>query len=284
MMLISILQARKNISRRYSACWTGLGVALILACAALSCRSTGARLSMPASIEGQRLYVAHCAACHGSTGRGDGPAAIALDVRPRDFRNEPIRYISTLNGVPTKEDLEQTIRSGRHFGAMPARPNLTDSDVVILAGYVRELNRLGWVDRLVEQFEEEEEEYEDEQIEAISHRRVTPSEPIHVPSLPPGFQSDTAVGRALYVDRCASCHGTTGRGDGLDKPIDERGRAIDVRDLTTGEFRGGIDRGELFKRIRCGVPGTPMPAQEGMDNEEMWQLVYYVQFLAGRRW
>ncbi len=164
MMPTSNLPVLKPVLRRHSACWTGLGVVLTLACAALSCRSTGPGLSMPASIEGQRLYVAHCGACHGATGRGDGPAAIALDVRPRDFRNEPIRYISTLNGVPTKEDLEQTIRSGRHFGAMPARPNLTDSDVVILADYVRELNRLGWVDRLVEQFEEEEEEYEDEQI------------------------------------------------------------------------------------------------------------------------
>ena len=84
--------------------------------------------------------------------------------------------------------------------------------------------------------------------------------------------------------RCASCHGATGRGDGLDKPLDERGKRISVRDLTAGEFRGGIDREELFKRIRCGVPGTPMPTQEGMDDEEMWQLVYYVQFLAGRRW
>lgn len=278
------LQAHKHVSRRRSACWAGLGLALLLTGAVLACRSTGAGPSMPASIEGQRLYVAHCAACHGATGRSDGPAAIALDVRPRDFRREPTRYISTLNGVPTQEDLEQTILSGRRFGAMPAHPHLTDSDVVILANYVREINRLGWVDRLIEQFEEEEEEYEAEQVEAISHRRVKPGEPIHVPYVPSGFQSDTATGRKLYIDRCASCHGTTGRGDGLDKPKDERGRAITVRDLTLGEFRGGIGREELFKRIRCGIPGTPMPAQEGMDNEEMWQLVYYVEFLAGRRW
>ncbi len=284
MMPTSNQQVRKHVSRRHSAYWTGLGVALILACAAISCRSTSPRLSMPASIEGQRLYVAHCGACHGSTGRGDGPAAIALDVRPRDFRRDPLRYISTLNGVPTQEDLEQTILSGRHFGAMPARPNLTDSDVVTLANYIREINRLGWVDRLIEQFEEEDEEYEDAQIEAISRRRVNPGKPILVPVLPYGFESDTEIGRSLYMDRCASCHGPTGRGDGLDKPIDERGRAITVRDLTSGEFRGGIDREEIFKRIRCGVPGTPMPAQEGMDSDEIWQLVYYVQFLAGRRW
>ncbi|MCH8851710.1 MAG: cytochrome c [Planctomycetes bacterium] len=284
MLFTSNLQAYEPFSRGRSGYWAGLGLVLILAGAVLSCRSTGAGPAMPASIEGQHLYVAHCAACHGTTGKGNGPAAIALDVRPRDFRREPIRYISTLNGVPTQEDLEQTVLSGRHFGAMPARPNLTDSEVTLLADYVREINRLGWVDRLIEQFEEEEEEYEEEQIEAISRRRVKPGEPIHVPCLPPGFRSDTAVGREIYMARCASCHGATGRGDGLDKPLDERGKQISVRDLTAGEFRGGIDREEIFKRIRCGVPGTPMPAQEGMDNEEMWQLVYYVQFLAGRRW
>ena len=276
----AIIVKYRNLLSLASIC--GLTLALVLG--AVSCRSAGRFVSMPESPQGERIYVAHCAACHGRTGRGDGPAAIALDVRPRDFRNEPIRYISTLNGVPTQEDLEQTILSGRHFGAMPARPNLTDSEVVILADYVREINRLGWVDRLIEQFEEEEEEYEQEQIEAISRRRVKPGEPIHVPCLPPGFQSDTEVGREIYMARCASCHGSTGRGDGLDKPKDERGKAIAVRDLTLGEFRGGIDREEIFKRIRCGVPGTPMPAQEGMDNEEIWQLVYYVQFLAGRRW
>ncbi len=284
MMPILNPEARKHVPRRHSACWVSLGVALILACVAISCRSTSPGLSMPASIEGQRLYVAHCGACHGSNGRGDGPAAIALDVRPRDFRSEPNRYVSTMNGVPTQEDLEQTIRSGRHFGAMPARPSLTDDEVRILADYTREINRLGWIDRLIAQFEEEEEEFEDEQIEAISYRRVKPAEPILVPPLSREFQSDTEVGRELYVAACASCHGPSGRGDGLDKPLDERGRAIEVRDLTTGEFRGGIDREEIYKRIRCGIPGTPMPAQESMTDKEVWQLVYYVQFLAGRRW
>lgn len=93
----------------------------------------------------------------------------------------------------------------------------------------------------------------------------------------------SAAGHALYTAHCAACHGPTGTGDGLDKPTDENGRPIQVRDLTSGIFRGGVGAEELFKRMRCGVPGTPMPAQVTLDDEEIWQLIHYVRFLSGRR-
>ncbi len=247
-----------------------------------SCRSTERLEAMPVSQEGSWLYVAHCGACHGRTGRGEGPAAIALEIRPRDFRNEPFRYISTLDGVPTYEDLTQTIRSGRHFGAMPARPSLTDADVHALADYVREINRLGWVERLTREFGDDE-DMTPEDIEEIALEKVTPGETIPIPCRPHGFRSNTEVGRQLYMASCASCHGPMGRGDGLDKPKDDQGKPIAVRDLTTGAFRGGVGTAELFKRVRCGVPGTPMPAQVGLSDEDVWQLVYYTRFLAGWR-
>lgn len=263
--------------------WLGcLVIAFGLLPVGLSCRSPGPAAPMPASAEGWQVYLAHCAACHGNRGEGDGPAAIALEVRPRDFRNEPFRYISTLDGTPTEQDLKQTIRSGRHFGAMPARPSLTDSEVNILADYVREINRLGWVESLTQEFADDE-DMTPEDVEEIALEKVTPGKPIPILWRPPGFRSDTEVGRKLYMASCASCHGPTGRGDGLDKPKDELGKPIAVRDLTSGAFRGGVEAPEIFKRIRCGVPGTPMPAQEGLSDGEVWQLVYYTRFLAGWR-
>ncbi len=263
--------------------WAGLLVATTLVASLASCKSPGPVLPMPDSPHGSRLYRDHCAACHGNSGRGDGPAAIALLVRPRDFRYEPFRYVSALDGTPTEQDLLQTIRSGRHFGAMPARPSLTDADVNALADYVREINRLGWTEILTREFGDDE-DMSSEDIEEIALEHVTPGEPIPIPCRPPTFRSDTEVGRRLYLASCASCHGPTGRGDGLDMPLDERGRPIAVRDLTSGAFRGGVEVAEIFKRIRCGVPGTPMPAQEGLTDAEVWQLVYYVRFLAGWRY
>jgi mono/diheme cytochrome c family protein len=42
-----------------------------------------AKPTSPAS--GERMYVAYCAACHGTTGKGDGPAADSLKNQPADL-------------------------------------------------------------------------------------------------------------------------------------------------------------------------------------------------------
>ncbi|HEY5640079.1 MAG TPA: CopD family protein, partial [Dehalococcoidia bacterium] len=49
--------------------------------------TTADRTASPASIAaGRVLYAANCQQCHGPDGRGDGPLADSLDVRPADFR------------------------------------------------------------------------------------------------------------------------------------------------------------------------------------------------------
>jgi len=46
---------------------------------------------VPASAEsvaaGRTLYAQNCVYCHGDTGKGDGPAAVSLTVRPTDLTN-----------------------------------------------------------------------------------------------------------------------------------------------------------------------------------------------------
>lgn len=37
------------------------------------------------TMTGRELYVAYCASCHGMEGRGDGPAAEAMRMRPADL-------------------------------------------------------------------------------------------------------------------------------------------------------------------------------------------------------
>jgi len=37
--------------------------------------------------EGRNLYASYCSTCHGDKGRGDGVAAAALPVKPRDHTN-----------------------------------------------------------------------------------------------------------------------------------------------------------------------------------------------------
>ena len=254
--------------------------AVFLTVVGASCRTPGTPPAMPASPQAERLFVAHCAACHGANGRGNGLALIALEVRPRDFLRERFRYVSTSNGVPTQEDLVQTIRYGRRFGEMPANPQLTEAEALLLADYVREINRLGWAELLAREFADDD-ETTPEDIQEIAEARVTPRKSIVVSPEPRTVRRDLNVGRELFEANCMACHGPRGRGDGLDKPLDEQGRPIAVRDLTSGEFRGGVDPADIFLRIRCGIPGTPMSAAAATD-EEVWQLVHYVEFLAGR--
>lgn len=268
-MLVAVAALIILISSSQTACRTPASVASREAVKTLSV------------LDGHTLYVSHCAPCHGPTGLGNGPAAIALTVKPRNFWNERFRYVSTVNGVPSDEDLADSIRYGRRFGEMPAGPQLTDAEVHALVAYVREIQRLGWLDQLREDFADDD-DTSPEELEEISEMRVTPRDAIHVGRPDPAFRRDTNVGRRLYTANCASCHGITGRGDGLAVSLDEQGNPISVRDLTTGEFRGGTKVEEIFKRIRCGVPGTPMSAAVALSDEEVWQLVYYVRFLAGQ--
>jgi len=63
-----------------------LGVAVLTACEA-----RGTQAAAPASSDsdhresGRKLYVAHCASCHGQDGQGNGPVAVALQRPPTDL-------------------------------------------------------------------------------------------------------------------------------------------------------------------------------------------------------
>ena len=51
-------------------------------------------------VKGGELFQKHCAGCHGAEGRGNGPAAPFLGVRPRDFTVGKYKFRSTPVGTP----------------------------------------------------------------------------------------------------------------------------------------------------------------------------------------
>jgi mono/diheme cytochrome c family protein len=57
---------------------SGLALALVVAAGPASPAAAG-------DDEGRRLFVTYCSSCHGPAGRGDGPVADALSVRPADL-------------------------------------------------------------------------------------------------------------------------------------------------------------------------------------------------------
>jgi high-affinity iron transporter len=81
-------------------------------------------------------------------------------------------------------------------------------------------------------------------------------------------------GAVVFRERCASCHGETGRGDG------PKAKTLDgppPADLADPKTMGGTTLLEIFRRISIGVPGTAMP--EFVDDiplEDRWAVAAYV--------
>jgi putative heme-binding domain-containing protein len=73
-------------------------------------------------------------------------------------------------------------------------------------------------------------------------------------------------GMGLFRARCADCHGMDARG-------------VRAPDLTQVWASGRTDDG-LFKTIKNGIPGTEMPANPRIQDQEGWQLLAYLRTLA----
>lgn len=102
--------------------------------------------------------------------------------------------------------------------------------------------------------------------EAVGGRNVIDQQPAKPPSL--------ARGAVVFRERCASCHGETGRGDG---PKAKTLKGPPPADLTDPIVMGGTTLLEIFRRIAIGVPGTAMPEfGEDLSEENRWAVAAYV--------
>jgi high-affinity iron transporter len=101
----------------------------LLVAASLPARAADAAKGDP--VRGAALYTANCTACHGTTGDGKGPAAIALTPRPTDFT------ASGWAASRTDADLASAIRAGRPGTSMTPFTRLSDAEVADLVAYLR---------------------------------------------------------------------------------------------------------------------------------------------------
>jgi mono/diheme cytochrome c family protein len=98
--------------------------------------------------KGQQLYQQHCVHCHGLSGGGDGPTAVSLVPRPRDFRRGIFKWKSTASRAkPTHEDLVAILRDGAMGTSMPPFALLSDDKLRALADYVIYLSKRGELER-----------------------------------------------------------------------------------------------------------------------------------------
>jgi mono/diheme cytochrome c family protein len=236
--------------------------------------STAERIAKPAS--GTELYAQHCAACHGATGDGRGSAAVFVFPRPRDFRAGRWRLTSTVNGIPSRDDIEAVLTRGMPGSAMVSWAHLPAADRRALAEHVLQLRREGARDIELKLAAEAEEELTKEQLAEAVARATTPGEVFEPPSIGPASAESIARGKAIYLAKgCAGCHGDTGKGDGQQKMVDAEGLPTRPRDLTLGIFKGNHDPQSVYRRIWLGMPGSPMPASQQLTPEEVTDLVHF---------
>ncbi len=222
------------------------------------------------------LYIRHCAPCHGDFGEGDGPGAETLDPRPRDFSTGRFRLISTETGLPTREDLIEVITHGIVGSAMPPHDHLTLAQRETLADFVLDLTQARRAEVLQEMAEDQGEVLSTEDAMEIAASEA--GLPVQLPSFIEETEMLLTEGRNLYMENCASCHDADGRGRTRRDLVDEQGQPIFARDFTAGILKGGSRPLDLYRRIHCGMPGSPMPGFPCSERES-WALVYYVQSL-----
>ena len=103
-------------------------------------------------------------------------------------------------------------------------------------------------------------------VPAEAKRRANP--------VPPSEAVLNAI-RPVYREKCASCHGDLGKGDGRDAGRYDP-RPTDFSD--TSQLRGITD-GELFYKISEGH--RPMPSfKKRLPEEQRWQLVLLIRSFA----
>ena len=221
-------------------------------------------ISTPSIKNGQKLYEDNCSICHGDDGGGDGPGAKISSPFPRNFIKGHIKFRSTPFGkIPTDEDLFKAITNGSNGTTMPSWKHLSENDRHSLVLYLKSLSKK--FSRFVKKRK--------------THKIVVVPEP-------PNFTLQSLNrGEKLFLQNCSACHGLKGRSDGTStkKVVSIETDSIWPRNLSKPwKFRRGDTRKDIFLTLRTGLSLSAMPmfSSRIFKDEQIWDLVHYVQTLA----
>jgi DMSO reductase family type II enzyme heme b subunit len=212
---------------------------------------------------GEAVYLQRCVGCHGDEGDGLGPGAERLNPPPRDFTVGDYKFRTTAPDdiVPNDSDIYRMIKDGMPGTAMASWGDvLSEQQMWDLVEYIK----------VFAGFDEEE-----------------PSEQVDYGTRVASSDESIEIGRKLFADACAECHGENGKGDGLKKLKDDNGARTWPRNLTKPwTFRASNDPEDIFTRVTVGIPGTQMPSfanpqsKKKLDIEQRWHVANYAASLA----
>lgn len=199
--------------------------------------------------EGSEVYFKNCFLCHGDLLDGDGVFGKSFFPEPASFKTQP-----TLAEKPESYAYWRIMKGGKGLpskfkpwdSAMPAWENsLSEEQVWKTLLFIYE--NLGEKDKNIH-----------------SVRSVE-------------------RGQEVYLEKCAQCHGETGKGDGPAANF----TSPPPRNLTKSQYKfrstpfGKLPTDEdIFSTLTRGMPGTSMPAWKHLSELDRWSLVDYLKTIA----
>ena len=176
----------------------------------------------------KKVYGTNCSSCHGDNGKGNGPAAAALEPKPRNFHVEnPDKWTKGTSPFA----MFNVLKNGIEGTSMASFTSLSKKERWALVHYIRE----EWVPDAAK--EEPSESAILETCRAMSS--PAPPEPITVdqameamtadynrqerrqlqiksyPSTPTFKKANAQRGEKVFQNYCSSCHGSSGQGSTL---------------------------------------------------------------------
>ncbi len=224
---------------------------------------------------GKRVYFTKCVWCHGVEGAGDGPGAVRLWPRPRNFESGTFKIRHTASGqLPlVNVDLLQTVTHGLPGSAMPSWEGILTED--------QRKDVLAFVStQLVKDRDWQDTEFEEFFVLDIDKLQPTPKT---VESIKHGAE-------LVQEKKCVECHGQEGRGDGNAFNLkDDWGFSIQPADWhKCWNFRGSrqdpYNVKNIFRTFSTGINGTPMPSfADTTSIADRWDIANYVNSLCERQ-
>ena len=214
---------------------------------------------------GEAIYDKWCAGCHGESGAGDGEAAAFMHPPPREFSLALYQIRTTASGeLPTDRDIRWVIDKGMPGTAMPGwESRLSEGDRNDVMAYIKSFSRF----------------FDGNAPEPLDFGKALGSN-----------EAGIAEGERVYRElECFTCHGDAGRGDGPSAPTltDDWDFPIRAADLTEPwNFNGGASVEDIYRRLRTGLDGTPMPSfsdvieAQMISDEQLWRVAQYVRSLS----
>ena len=246
--------------------------------------------------KGKSIFEVNCASCHGTNGKGDGPAASALNPKPRDYTSGYWRYGG---GVAR---IVQTITNGSPGTAMAPFPGIPLEDRFALAHYVRTFNPskqeadkpedLAWLDQFGG----------GKKAGGAGASTAVATGPAPGDTIPiaramaliaqrpgrivaaamAGAPADSSEGAMLYAGRCASCHAPWGQGGVRTRIMGSAPYVyLTTRSLAAPGSLSG-DAASFQRLILYGLSGGMMPANGDLTSDQIRALYDFTQSLRTR--